>query len=145
MKAGDHPFVRDRADFDALGARVDGMLGEYLRALPEQPVDRVVPTDVRHRLMSLPLPEQGQSPEEILEFLDREIMPWPVAIGHKRSYAWVNSPPAPISILADVGRERHELRARRLRPLRHLPDGERRALDHGDWSDFPSRAACACC
>ena len=101
MKAGDHPFVRDRADFDALGARVAGMLGEYLRALPAQPVDRVVPADVRHRLMSLPLPEQGQAPEEILGFLEREVMPWPVAIGHKRSYAWVNSPPAPISILAD--------------------------------------------
>ena len=51
--------------------------------------------------MSLPLPEQGQTPEEILDFLRREIMPWPVAIGHRRSYAWVNSPPAPIAILAD--------------------------------------------
>ena len=29
-------------------------------------------------------------------------MPWPVAIGHRRSYGWVNSPPAPISILADA-------------------------------------------
>ena len=51
--------------------------------------------------MSLPLPEVGQAPEEILDFLRREIMPWPVAIGHKRSFGWVNSPPAPISILAD--------------------------------------------
>jgi len=97
-----HPFVRDRADFDRLGARAIGMLGEYLRSLPVQPVDRVVPGDIRHRLMSLPLPEEGQAPEEILDFLGREIMPWPVAIGHKRSYGWVNSPPAPISILADA-------------------------------------------
>ena len=97
-----HPFVADRAEFDALGARVAAMLGEYLRALPTQPVDRVVPQDVRRRLTSVPLPEQGQAPEEILEFLRREIMPWPVAIGHRRSYAWVNSPPAPISILVDA-------------------------------------------
>ena len=99
--SGMHPFVKDRENFDLLGARTVEMLGEYLRALPAQPVDRVVPTEVRRRLMSLALPAQGQSPEEILEFLRREIMPWPVAIGHRRSFAWVNSPPAPVSILAD--------------------------------------------
>ena len=96
-----HPFAEDRTDFDRLGARVAVMIGEYLRDLPTQPVDRVVPADVRQRLMSLPLPVRGQTPQEILDFLGREIMPWPVAIGHSRSYAWVNSPPAPISILAD--------------------------------------------
>ncbi|HNB28591.1 MAG TPA: aminotransferase class V-fold PLP-dependent enzyme, partial [Alphaproteobacteria bacterium] len=57
---------------------------------------------VRQRLISLPLPEQGQTPEEILAFLRNEIMPWPIATGHKRSYGWVNSPPAPIAILADA-------------------------------------------
>jgi aromatic-L-amino-acid/L-tryptophan decarboxylase len=96
-----HPFAEDRRDFDRLGARTSAMIGEYLRNLPGQPVDRVVPADVRQRLMSQPLPEKARTPEEILDFLKREIMPWPVAIGHKRSYAWVNSPPAPVSILAD--------------------------------------------
>jgi glutamate/tyrosine decarboxylase-like PLP-dependent enzyme len=97
-----HPFAKDRANFDALGARTVEMLGEYLRALPAQPVDRVVPEDVRRRLMSVPLPEEGLEPEAMLEFLRREILPWPIAIGHKRSYGWVNSPPAPIAILADA-------------------------------------------
>lgn len=97
-----HPFVKDREDFDRLGTRTMEMLGEYLRGLPAQPVDRVVPEEVRRRLMSLPLPDLGMSPDEMLEFLQREILPWPVAIGHKRSYGWVNSPPAPMSILADV-------------------------------------------
>jgi aromatic-L-amino-acid decarboxylase len=97
-----HPFAQDREDFDRLGARTVAMLGEYLRALPAQPVDRVVPDDVRRRLMTQPLPEQGLAPEEMLEFLRREILPWPIAIGHRRSYGWVNSPPAPISILADA-------------------------------------------
>jgi len=96
-----HPFAEDRKDFDRLGARTAAMIGEYLRNLPAQPVDRVVPPEVRRRLMSQPLPEKGRTPEEILDFLKDEVMPWPVAIGHKRSYAWVNSPPAPISLLAD--------------------------------------------
>jgi len=96
-----HPFAEDRKDFDRLGARTAAMIGEYLRNLPAQPVDRVMPPEVRHRLMSQPLPEKGRTPEDILDFLKDEVMPWPVAIGHKRSYAWVNSPPAPISLLAD--------------------------------------------
>jgi glutamate/tyrosine decarboxylase-like PLP-dependent enzyme len=102
MTPGMHPFTRDREDFDRLGTRTIEMLGEYLRALPAQPVDRVVPAEVRRRLMSLPMPEQGLPPEEILEFLRSEILPWPNPVGHRRSYGWVNSPPAPIAILADA-------------------------------------------
>ena len=97
-----HPFVSDREAFDALGKRTVQMLDDYMRALPVEPVDRVVPKDVRERLISLPLPEHGQSPEEILDFLQREVMPWPIATGHKRSYGWVNSGPAPIALLADA-------------------------------------------
>ena len=97
-----HPFVSDRDAFEALGERTVRMLGTYLRDLPDEPVDRVVPKDVRQRLIALPLPEHGQSPEEILDFLQREIMPWPIATGHKRSYGWVNSGPAPIALLADA-------------------------------------------
>jgi aromatic-L-amino-acid decarboxylase len=97
-----HPFVKDREDFDRLGAHTVAMLGDFLRALPAQPVDRVVPEEVRRRLMSLPLPEQGLPPEEILGFLRDEILPWPNPVGHRRSYGWVNSPPAPIGILADA-------------------------------------------
>ena len=97
-----HPFAQDRADFDAIGASAMAMLGAYLRALPDQPVDRVVPKEVRERLIALKLPEHGQTADEILAFLQREIMPWPIATGHKRSYGWVNSPPAPVAILADA-------------------------------------------
>jgi aromatic-L-amino-acid/L-tryptophan decarboxylase len=102
VRVAEHPFVSDRERFDALGSETVRMLGAYLRGLPNEPVDRVVPNEVRQRLISLPLPEHGQSSEEILEFLRREIMPWPIATGHKRSYGWVNSPPAPISLLADA-------------------------------------------
>ncbi|HJR21595.1 MAG TPA: aminotransferase class V-fold PLP-dependent enzyme [Dongiaceae bacterium] len=97
-----HPFVSDRDAFEALGNRTVRMLDRYMRGLPDEPVDRVVPKDVRQRLIALPLPEHGQSPEEILDFLQREVMPWPIATGHKRSYGWVNSGPAPIALLADA-------------------------------------------
>jgi aromatic-L-amino-acid decarboxylase len=97
-----HPFVSDRDAFEALGERTIRMLGAYLRDLPKEPVDRVVPKAVRQTLISLPLPEHGQTPEAILDFLQHEVMPWPIATGHKRSYGWVNSGPAPIALLADA-------------------------------------------
>ena len=62
MAPGMHPFVKDREDFERLGARAVEMLGAYLRQLPAGPVDRVVPEDVRRRLMSLPLPDHGLPP-----------------------------------------------------------------------------------
>ena len=58
-----HPFVSDRDAFEALGERTIRMLSAYLRDLPKEPVDRVVPKVVRQTLISLPLPEHGQAPE----------------------------------------------------------------------------------
>ena len=59
--AGDssHPFVLDREAFDALGTETVKILGAYLRALPNEPVDRVVPQDVRQRLPSLGNPTRS--------------------------------------------------------------------------------------
>ncbi len=97
-----HPFALDRARFAEHGRRVIELLADYLNRLPGESVDRVVPADVRRGLIGLPLPEQGQSPDEIIGFLRDQILPWPIAMGHRRSYGWVNSPPAPIAILADA-------------------------------------------
>jgi len=95
-------FARDREDFERLGQQAMAIIGEYLRNLPDTHVDPVVPEDQRQLLSTLKMPEQGMTPEEVLEFLAKQVMPWPQPIGHQRSYAWVNTPPLPISILADA-------------------------------------------
>jgi glutamate/tyrosine decarboxylase-like PLP-dependent enzyme len=97
-----HPFAADRAEFSILGRRVVDLLAEYLNRLPGEPVDRIVPQEIRRQLIDMPLPEQGQSADEIIGILADKIMPYPLATGHRRSYGWVNSPPAPIAILADA-------------------------------------------
>ena len=51
------------------GARAVAMLGEYLRALAAQPVDRVVPDDVRRRVMTQPYLRIFRSAEEALDWL----------------------------------------------------------------------------
>lgn len=100
-----HPrdlLVGDRADFAELGTRLMRVLGDYLNDLPTQDVDRVIPPEERHLLSTLPLPEDGMHPDEIFQFLEQHVLPWPQPTGHARSYAWINSPPMPVAILAET-------------------------------------------
>jgi len=50
----------------------------------------------------MPLPGEGMAANDILDFLDSKVMPWSMPTNHARSYAWVNTSPAPISILSDA-------------------------------------------
>ena len=94
-------FGEDRADFTRLGRRTVDSLADYMARLPGDVVDRVVPEDQRAFLSNLDLPDQGMSADEILDFMEQHVMPWPQPTGHQRSYGWVNSPPMPVSILAE--------------------------------------------
>lgn len=99
----DIPFRRDRLAFSELGHRAVCSVAEYLNARPERAVDRAVPPpDQRAFLANMALPEEGAAAEEVLSFLEERVMPWPMPMGHPRSYGWINSPPAPISLLADL-------------------------------------------
>lgn len=95
-------FSRDRADFARLGKRTVDSLAEYMLNLPDETVDRIVPDDTREFLSNLPIPEQGMSADDIVSFMEDHIMPWPQATGHQRSYGWINSPPMPISVIAET-------------------------------------------
>ncbi len=94
-------FSDDRAEFARLGKRTMDSLADYLTRLPDEVVDRVVPDDERAYLSNLDFPDQGMSADDIVTFMEQHIMPWPQPTGHQRSYGWVNSPPMPVSILAD--------------------------------------------
>ncbi len=97
------PFSQDRDDFQRLGKRTIASLSDFLNDLPTAPVDRAVPPqELQHYLSTLPLPRDGMSADAILDFFETNILPWPMPIGHKRSYGWINSPPAPIAVLADT-------------------------------------------
>lgn len=48
------------------------------------------------------LPVEGLGAAAILEFVEKKVMPWSMPTNHARSYAWVNTSPAPVSILADA-------------------------------------------
>ncbi len=94
--------LRDRKDFRRLAARAVEIAADHLDSLDHHPVDRPVPPEERRRLIEQALPEAGLSADQILDFLRDHVAPWPLPTGHRRSYGWINSPPAPIGILADT-------------------------------------------
>ncbi|MBC7870625.1 MAG: aminotransferase class V-fold PLP-dependent enzyme [Chitinophagaceae bacterium] len=91
-------------EFRKLGYRAIDALAEQLAAFsqPESPARRPVPDDVRQRIFNQVLPEEGQSPEALLERVFTDVLPYPMGNNSPRFFAWVNSPAAPLSILAEL-------------------------------------------
>lgn len=87
--------------FRELGYRAVDLVAEQLAAIHEAPVRR--PTgDLRDQIMSQPLPEAGRSPSDVLEDAANRLLPYPMGNNSPRFFAWVNSPAAPIAILAEL-------------------------------------------
>ena len=97
------PHVEDRQNFPALVERTGRVMAEHLRTRPEKPVDSSTPPEsLRRELAALAMPEESLTADEVLDFLESKVLPWSMPTNHARSYAWVNTSPAPISILADA-------------------------------------------
>ena len=101
MANSDSALLRDKKDFRRLAARAAEIAAAHLDSLDRGPVERPVPDDERKLLIEQVLPEDGLSADQVLDFLRDHVAPWPLPTGHRRSYGWINSPPAPIGILAD--------------------------------------------
>jgi aromatic-L-amino-acid decarboxylase len=102
MTQTNNPFKADKLDFRRLAKRTVDIAAEHLESLGVRHVDRVVPENERRQLLDQPLPKRGLSADNIIDFLRDHVMPWPLPTGHERSYGWINSPPAPIGILANT-------------------------------------------
>jgi aromatic-L-amino-acid/L-tryptophan decarboxylase len=87
--------------FRRLGHEVVDLVADYLSTVRDRPVFAPMEPTERQRLLERPLPETGMAPEAILELVRREVLPHPMGNGHPRFFGWVNSPPAPIGVLAE--------------------------------------------
>ncbi len=97
------PHVDDRRDFGRLIRRVGEVMAKHLTERPDMPVDSSLPPmELRRELASIPLAKNGMTADDILSLLEDKVMPWSMPPNHPRSYAWVNTSPAPISILSDA-------------------------------------------
>ena len=97
------PHVEDRRNFSDLLVRATKVMVEHLTERPSMPVDCSIPPEaLRRELLNLKLPAGGMAADDILSFLEDKVMPWSMPTNHARSYAWVNTSPAPISILSEA-------------------------------------------
>jgi len=97
------PHVEDRQNFSSLLSRTSDVMVKHLIERPSMPVECSTPPEaLRRELSNLPLPADGMAADDILSFLEDKVMPWSMPTNHARSYGWVNTSPAPISILSDA-------------------------------------------
>src|ERR1700722_8434246 len=83
-----------------VGYRAIDLIPDHLVDLPDGPVFRPVPTALSTALRTASAPSAGASVDTILDDVARDVLTYPFGNGHPRFAAWVNSPPAPIGIVA---------------------------------------------
>jgi glutamate/tyrosine decarboxylase-like PLP-dependent enzyme len=90
----------DDQAFRDLGHRLVDTLGAYLEALPENPVYRPLPDDVRRQIEEMQLPAGGIGPDEILEFFTQRVLPYGRGQNHPCFAAFVDPAASKLSMLA---------------------------------------------
>ena len=98
----DPDFAWPPTEIRRVGTEVADWIAQYLSALPGKPVFTPVPPGLAASMLAEPIPENGQSVDEILRLFATEVAPHPFGNGHPRFYAWVNPPPAPIGVFAQA-------------------------------------------
>ncbi|BFV60518.1 aspartate aminotransferase family protein [Kitasatospora sp. CMC57] len=86
---------------DELAAAAD-WVADYLGQIAQHPVARPIPSANRQALAAGVLPQEGQDLGALLEFVDQMIAPYPTGNGHPAFFAWINSPPSPAGVIAEL-------------------------------------------
>ena len=89
-------------EFRALGHEAIDLVADYLATIRDRPVYQPMPQQDRDALLDLPLPDQGVDASRLLAQFANTILPYPMGNGHPRFFGWVNSPPDPAGIIAEL-------------------------------------------
>ena len=92
----------DRESFRQLGYRAVDLAAEHLSSVRERPVFTPLSQDARSTLLEGAMPEGPLAAEEVFSTIADMITSYPLLNGDPRFFGWVNSPPAPIGVLADL-------------------------------------------
>jgi len=100
----DETLEQDPETFRKLGYDAIDLIASTLeqRQNKDEPAHRAVPEDIRKLLQFQDLPEHGESPKTLLEFIAKNVFPYPLGHNNPRFFAWVNSPGAPVSVLGEL-------------------------------------------
>ena len=97
-----YPQALQPEAFRRLGEMALEIAARHLETVAERPIQPVPPEEVKERLLNQPLPEEGRSPEDILDFFERQVMPYSRGNGHPGFMGWVISPPAHMAVLTEL-------------------------------------------
>jgi glutamate/tyrosine decarboxylase-like PLP-dependent enzyme len=61
-----------------------------------------MPDALRQSLLDQPLPAAGRDPDQVLEAVAEHVLPYPMGNISPRFFGWINSPAAPLGVLADL-------------------------------------------
>jgi aromatic-L-amino-acid/L-tryptophan decarboxylase len=95
-------LAMDPDTFRTLGYRMVDALADRLTTMRDHPVFTAMTADERRALLESPMPAHPTPPEEVWEDLHQVLRTFPMINGSPRFFGWVNSPPAPLAILAEM-------------------------------------------
>ncbi len=94
------PFSMDGEAFRDLGHRLVDTMGAYLEELPFNPVYQPLPDEVRRQIEEMRLPAEGITPDEIVDFFTRNVLPYGRGQNHPCFAAFVDPAASKLSMLA---------------------------------------------
>ena len=92
----------DPEEFRRLAHRAVDMLADRLASVRDAPVRQPVPASLRDAWLAAPAPRAPADPEALLDTVERAVLAHPMGNASPRFFAWVNSPPAPLGVIADL-------------------------------------------
>ena len=95
-------------EFRRLGHDLIDQLADQLAGVREAPVRRVLPDEVRDRLLNTKLDDAPTAPDDLLKRVREDVLPYPLGNQSPRFFGYVNSTPAPLGVLADLIAAAHD-------------------------------------
>lgn len=89
-------------EFRRLGYHAVDLAADYLTNARSSPVFSPMSEAARQVLLEQALPQEEGNPSTIVDFFQDHVLPYPMGNGHPRFFGWVNSPPAHLSVLAEL-------------------------------------------
>ena len=97
----DITYSQDLETFRRLAHLAVDLATDYLAQIRQRPVFQPMKPDERQELLGANLSEDGVAPDLLLAYVRDHIFTHPMGNGHPRFFGWVNSPPAPLGVIAE--------------------------------------------
>ena len=89
-------------EFRATGHRVIDLLADYLATLEDRPLfPDADPTELE-RVFDEPLPVEPLAPDDVIDEVERKLLPWCTHVGHPGYFGLITPSPLPVGVLGDL-------------------------------------------